>query len=149
MAERVAGEVQNLDPPVVPEPDRLAASQSLVDRSVAAAHSLQFRPPFLVGLVEAVGLVPQVVLRHHRVVRLDPAAIELVAARNARRGADRGARGCPRVIEIGVADQDLVDGLEPESPRFQIRLQHRVRRERHAGVEQQRAGVTRRARTGP
>ncbi len=123
VAERVAGEVQHLDPPVVAEPDRLAAPQPLVDRRVAAAHRLQLGATFLVGLVEPVRLVPEVVLRHHRVVRLDPAPVELVAG-EARAGVEVAERTVPaRVVEVGVADQDVVDRLEPEPDRFQIRRQ--------------------------
>ncbi len=149
VSERVAGEVQDLDPPVVTEPDRLAAAQPKVDRRVASAGRLQLSPPGLVGLVEAVRLVPQVVLVDQRVVRLDPAPVELVAG-EARTGMQVAQRAvAARVVEVGVADQHVVERLEAETDRLEIRAQHRGGRVGHAGVERAACVRLRRARTAP
>ena len=72
----MAGQVQHLDPPVVREPQRLAAAEPLVDRGVFAARGEEC---FNVVRVEPVRGVPAVVLLDHRVAGLDPAAVELVA----------------------------------------------------------------------
>ena len=138
----MAGEVEDLDPPVVAEPDRLTAAQPQVDRRVASAGCLQLRATQLVGLVEAVRLVPQVVLVDERVVRLDPAPVELVAGET-RTGMQVAQRAvAARVVEVGVADQHVVERLEAEPHGLEIRAQHPGRRIGHAGVEQQRASVS-------
>src|SRR5215218_2827808 len=61
----VARKVQELDPPLGPQPQGLAAAQTYVDGGIAV--ELRAEPVFglLVG-AEAVGLGPEVDLRHHQ-----------------------------------------------------------------------------------
>ncbi len=70
---------------------------------------------------------------HHRVVRRQQ-QVGLERAQTA----DRGPVG---VVEVGVADQHVVERLEAEPHGLEIRAQHPGRRIGHAGVEQQRASV--------
>ena len=139
MAEGMPWEVQHFDPPAVVQSDRLPALESLVDRRVPTTHRLQLGKSFCIRSREPVRLVPEVVLRHHRVVRLDPAPVELVAG-EACPGVKVPERTVPSgVVEVGVADEDVVDRLERESDGLQVGGERLRRRERHAGVEEHRA----------
>src|SRR5215216_4512682 len=76
VARRVAGEVQDLDPPVRPQPQGLSAAQAHIDRGVSAQPRADPILGFLVG-TEAVGLGPEVDLRRYPFVALYPCPVSL------------------------------------------------------------------------
>ena len=108
MPGRVAGQGEDLDAPVGPQAQRLAAGQADVDRRVAAELARQEGD--VVGRrAAAVGLVPEVVLGQHGGVGLDPRAVGLAAqqACAGRGGAQRAVAAA--VIDVGVRDEDVVE----------------------------------------
>jgi hypothetical protein len=62
----VAGQVKHFEASSGSDADRLAPAQAEVDGSVAAHFGEHLPPLGLVGLVETVRLVPEVVLGQHR-----------------------------------------------------------------------------------
>src|SRR5215210_2207989 len=78
VARRVAGEVQELDPPVGPKPQGLTAAKAHVHRRVTAQLSAKPFFRLLVG-AEAVGLGPEVDLRHYPPGALHPGPVGLAA----------------------------------------------------------------------
>ncbi len=130
--ERVARQVQELEPSPGAEADRLLAAQAEIDRRVAAEQGQHLGR---VRLGQAVRLVPAVVLGEHRRVALDPAPVELVAGEQGARVALADPAVAARVVDVGVADQHQV---RLDSGLLEGRDQHLVRRACEPGVDQHR-----------
>src|SRR3712207_587781 len=80
----VAREVQELDPPLGPQPQGLAAAQTHDHRGITV--EVRAEPVFgLLDEAEAVGLGPEVDLRHHQSGALYPGPVD-VATRETKRG---------------------------------------------------------------
>jgi hypothetical protein len=130
---RVAGQMQDFEPPVRVETDGLAAAEPEVDRRIAAHRREQLGG---VHRREAVRGVPSVVLPDERLVRLDPAPVELVAQED-RVGVSVAEGVVPsNVVVVGVADQD--EGrFHPRT--LQVRVDYRRRCVRQPGVDEERS----------
>src|SRR5215217_2313435 len=133
----VAGEVQDLDAPIRPEPHRLAAAQPGVYRGVAAELG---QDPILRLLVraEAVGLGPAVDLREHDLVVLHVSPVELTAREPQRRMPLLESAVAAAVVHVGVADDDLVDVLQRKPDLPQVRDYELRRRPGEDGDHQDR-----------
>ena len=133
VAWRVPGQVQNLDDAARRQADRLAPAEPDVDRRVAAHRRKQLGG---VHRREPVRRMPAVVLADERLVRLDPAPIELVAGEDRlRMGVAEGVVPAD-VVVVGVADQHEV---RLQSGAAQVGVDHCRRRLSEAGVDQHRA----------
>src|SRR5215204_1073922 len=119
VARRVAGEVQELDPPVGSQPQGLAAAQAHVHRGVA----VQFRADPIFGLLvgaEAVRLGPEVDLRHHPPGALYPGPVGLAAREPKLRAHLLEGAVAAAVVDVSVAYNYLVHVLDAEADLSQV-----------------------------
>src|SRR5215204_2013528 len=131
----VAREVQELDPPLGPQPQGLAAAQTHVHGGIAI--ELRAEPVFgpLVG-AEAVGLGPEVDLRHHPIGALYPGPVGL-ATRETKPGVHllEGAVAAA-MVDISVARDHLVHVFDAEADLSQIGDDDLLGRPREAGIHE-------------
>jgi hypothetical protein len=83
LPEGMSGQVHDLEVPARLEAKHFSASQSDIDGLVSPEIPGHVGALVGVELRESVGLVPPVVLGHHRRIALDPGAIALVGHENA------------------------------------------------------------------
>src|SRR5215212_9948188 len=117
VARRVAGEVQELDPPVGPQPQGLTAAQAHVHGGVAAELRADPVSGLLVG-AEAVGIGPEVDLRHHPPGALHPGPVGLAAREPKVRVYLLERAVAAAVVDVSVAYDHLVYvfDAEPDLP---------------------------------
>src|SRR5215203_1967612 len=137
VARRVAGEVQELDPPVGPQPQGLTAAQAHVHGGVAAELRADPVSGLLVG-TEAVGLGPEVDLRHHPPGALHPRPVGLAAGEPQGRIHLLEGAVAAAVVDVGVAYDPLVHVLDDEPDLPQVGDDDLPRRPREARVDEDR-----------
>src|SRR5215208_3356828 len=137
VARRVAGEVQDLDPPVPPQPQGLSAAQAHVDRGVSAQLRTDPILGFLVG-TEAVWLGPKVDLRRYPFVALYPCPVGLATREPKPRAHLLKGAVAAAVVDVGVAYDDLVHVFDAEAYPLQVRDDDIPGRAGEAGVDEDR-----------
>src|SRR5215212_109526 len=113
VARRVAREVQELDPPVGPQLQGLTAAQAHVHGGVAAELRADPVSGLLVG-TEAIGLGPEVDLRHHPPSALHPGPVGLAAGEPKLRVHLLEGAVAAAVVDVGVAYDYLIHVLDAE-----------------------------------
>src|SRR5215218_5277072 len=138
VARRVAGEVQELDPPVGPQPQGLTAAQAHVHGGVAAELRADPVSGLLVG-TEAIGLGPEVDLRHHPPGALHPGPVGLAAGEPKLRVHLLEGAVAAAVVDVGVAYDYLVHVLDAEPDLSQVRDDDLLGRPCEARVDEDRS----------
>src|SRR5215204_5033094 len=113
VARRVTGEVQELDPPVGPQPQELAAAQAHVHRGIAVKFPADPIFGLLVG-AEAVRLGPEVDLRHYPPGALHPRPVGLATREPELRVHLLEGTVAAAMVDVGVAYDHLVHVLDAE-----------------------------------
>src|SRR5215212_7692024 len=119
VARRVAREVQELDPPVGPQLQGLTAAQAHVHGGVAAELRADPVSGLLVG-TEAIGLGPEVDLRHHPPGALHPGPVGLAAGEPKLRVHILEGAVTAAVVDVGVTYDHLVHILDAEPDLLQV-----------------------------
>src|SRR5215203_1681410 len=133
MPGRVAGKMQDPDPPFGTKPEGLATAQAHVHRGVAAELPPDPILGFLVG-AEAVRLGPEVDLRQYSLPALYPCPVGLAAREPEPRVHLFEGAVAAAVVDVGVAYDDLVHVVDAEADPLEVRDDHLFGCTREASV---------------
>src|SRR5215211_8390297 len=137
MPGRVTGKMKDPDSPFGPKPEGLATTQAHIYRGVASELPSDPISRFLVG-AEAVGLGPEVDLRHYPLVALYPGPVGLATREPESRVHLLEGAVAAAVVDVGVAYDDLGHVFDAEADPLHVRNDDLLRCTRQACVYEDR-----------